>query len=139
MREARIIAPIANLAARVRLEESLTNAFGGWTKYAGIGYWRGLVPQRYGQMECIAIYDIAVDPDRETTLRAIAAQFCWAAKQECVYLRLPNGEVEFVTAELLQYSSETSPPIEGTNSAAEHGRRVAERRRVNRPWDENGE
>ena len=132
MREARIIAPIANLAARVRLEESLTNAFGGWTKYAGIGYW-------HGQRECIAIYDIAVDSGRELILRVIAGRFCRDAKQECVYLRLPNGNVEFVTAVPLQYSSETSPSVEGADSAAEHGRRIAERHRINRPWDENGE
>lgn len=132
IREARIICPAGHPAAQSTLETSLTAAYGGWTALQALGNW-------HGTTELVTVYEIGMEETNAnaSVLRMIARKFCHDAKQECVYIRNTFGHVEFVHRDWAV--DETSPPAEGADSAAEHGRRIAERRRVNRPWDENGE
>lgn len=104
MREARIILPVldnngATLAhVHTGLKRSLCEAFGGYTALASQGGWLDSATGRLYEEAGIA-YDVAVNPIDAThgrRLRAIAAHAAREASQVCVYLRLPNGDVEFV-------------------------------------------
>jgi hypothetical protein len=104
MREARIILPGyqrngAPVDSHVlpRLEAMIIDAFGGFTCMRGIGAYRmndGTLKQ-----EPVAIFDIAIKQVsfRSISLHDIALWVANAANQECVYLRHPNGSVEFVS------------------------------------------
>ncbi len=112
LKEARIILPVldndGNDLGHVHaaLVADLEREFGGLTIHDAQGSWEG-------QREAVTIYDIAVPwPDRHHTahwdatkcddtlgtLLELSSEACFAARQECVYLRLPNGAVAFVKA-----------------------------------------
>jgi hypothetical protein len=101
--EARIILPnVGNDGAPLgALQEALAgdlvDAFGGVTMLDTRGRWRsedtGTLYCEHGQA-----FDVAC-PDNEATrikLRTIAHIYADKANQETVYLRLPNGAVEFL-------------------------------------------
>jgi hypothetical protein len=99
MREARIILPHNSkiLSVHEWLRRTLVDEFGGYTWTSGTGAWcdeRGEVVQ-----EPVWIYDVAV-PDcsllTHSRLHKIAETAAILARQDCVYLRLPSGEVRFV-------------------------------------------
>lgn len=103
--EARIILPIeggttllAPHTAHTSLKSRLMKAFGGYTCYSVHGAWRD--PNTGEVLDDASVaYDIVCDPTDELTapaLRKIAGIACNAMMQRCVYLRLPNGNVEFV-------------------------------------------
>lgn len=96
MREARIIAVAEYEEARLALEHALLAAFGGFTRCETFGAWRDDTGRDH--IERGFAYAVACEPTAatENKLRRIAQAYCVAAKQLCVYLRLPNGSVEFV-------------------------------------------
>jgi len=96
MREARIIAVAEHDAARLALEHALLGTFGGFTRSETSGGWCDDTGRYH--IEPGFACDIACEPSAATAdkLRHIAQTYCAAAKQLCVYLRLPNGNVEFV-------------------------------------------
>jgi hypothetical protein len=102
MKEARIILPTfqrddmpvgANIPTM--LEEKLIDVFGGYTVTVGHGGYRmadGSIKQ-----EPVRVYDVACGEwDNSETLEPMAKWLCKAANQECVYLRLPSGQIKFV-------------------------------------------
>lgn len=99
MREARIILPNCMpdcVNANRWLETEIVRCFGGCTRSFGFGSWvddEGCVIS-----EPISIYDIAV-PDIQAS-RSALFRMAWTvadmAKQDCVYLRFPDGEVQLV-------------------------------------------
>lgn len=96
-KEARIIAVAGYPEAQKNLELRLLRRFGGYTKVASEGAW---IDPATGEIyrEPGWIYDVALEDDAEAwaSLRGVAKFFCHEAEQICVYLRLPNGQVEFV-------------------------------------------
>lgn len=98
-REARIIVPVAGLSMGgedVHLENKLYGFFGGFTMFPARGGW--LAPNGHKYVDQVFIYDIACD-DNEASVRDLRMIARWVAReydQQCVYLRLPNGSVEFV-------------------------------------------
>lgn len=96
-KEARIIAVEGYPEAQKNLELRLLHRFGGFTKVASEGAWidpaTGKIYREPGW-----IYDVAIEDDAEAwaSLRDAAEIYCYEAEQLCVYLRLPNGQVEFV-------------------------------------------
>lgn len=103
MREARIILPVTDNEGRSlqalhdQLQLELCRLFGGMTATGGQGGWVDdngkLVRAR------VVVYDVAVSMDDEfapATLYRIAAEYGARAKQDCVFLRSPNGIAELV-------------------------------------------
>ena len=102
MIEARIILPRAKSPAEYPaadwLRKELIHLAGGYTELPGMGAWK---EPRTAQVyrEPVVVFDVAVDErNLETTHRliGIARELCDRAKQSCVYLRLPWGQVLFV-------------------------------------------
>jgi hypothetical protein len=111
LREARIVMPYIvmltadrkevwepkSLDAHRVLKERICAAFGGFTMTTGHGGWvdvRGIVHK-----DTVAVYDIAVDSDRDAPFELIARFAIEAGKalsQESVYVRYPNGEVDII-------------------------------------------
>lgn len=102
LREARIIAPLSGNsgeylgAAHFDLCQSLLDTFQGYTQTEARGGWRNLGTTI---VEPVICYDVAcVDTDgARVALRNIAEIFKRQAKQECVYVRFPTGDVELVS------------------------------------------
>ena len=108
LREARIILPTTdnngNTLEHVKraLEMELAKTFGGYTIImTGRGGW--MDPHndnsfaRHAITEAIWIIDVAVeDGPLQLELFIIARNLKIAARQDAIYLRLPNGEVHFV-------------------------------------------
>lgn len=97
MKEARIIAPFAGgHSANNILARELVQAFGGLTRTQGTGFW--INPTSEVTEEQVWVYDVACPDNTETrrTLLDLAIWYKGAAKQTCVYLRLPDGIVRFV-------------------------------------------
>src|SRR6266478_3676925 len=105
MREARIVLPYDTMNAFLNnanawLEEQLIDAFGGFTCTHGYGAWRddgGTVSSEH-----INIYDVAVPSGQRSlsTLARLAWTVCNIARQDCVYLRYPDGEVTLIKPDL---------------------------------------
>ncbi len=102
MREARLILPATDNAGHSldlihdALAQRLYEAFGGFTAIRTDGAWiddSGRLIREPG-----TAYDIAMSEDGECAdkLRSIAADVCGRAEQDCVYIRLASGNVEFV-------------------------------------------
>jgi len=108
MKEAKIIIPKWNARhskvptmthgiALNRLRRALVEAFGGYTKTEGEGAW---VSNGAIISEPVDVYTVACtdSPVSVNTLRALAKDACAALEQECVYLKLPNGTVTFISS-----------------------------------------
>lgn len=97
MREARIVLPVqngnANAPEHTWLRSKLCRQFGGFTESIGRGGWISPIGETI--VEPISIYDVAMDGDGQELI-AIARQVGEMAAQDCVYVRLPDGAVEFV-------------------------------------------
>lgn len=92
-RELRIIAPVSANPGRVK--RLLLDAFGGYTVTRGTGLWRA--PDGEVHQDTIDVYDVAVDVDydyRPNVQKVVDA--LKAAGEQCVYVRWPNGRVEFI-------------------------------------------
>jgi hypothetical protein len=104
-REARIILPVydndgVDLAAvHTDLKRHVCEAFGGYTATPSLGGW--LSPTGKIHEEPGVAYDIACEDTAKarSELREIAFWLAVGARQECIYLRLPSGRVEFVQTE----------------------------------------
>jgi hypothetical protein len=129
-REARIILPAtADAAGIAAIEQRLVHLFGGFTRSLGAGAWR----DQDGSVvsEDVLIYDVATaaftaaadasgvlshESERawlgaSTHLRAIARDACNAFRQECVYLRTPDGEVHLIGPSGRDYNPDTATPV----------------------------
>jgi hypothetical protein len=76
------------------LKDQLIANFGGYTATKGHGGWdagRGRVA-----VEPVWVYDVAMERAATPTLRSIAQTLAADAKQDCVMIVTPNGDVEFV-------------------------------------------
>lgn len=104
-REARIILPVFDNegvdlgAVHSDLKRHVCEAFGGFTATPSMGGW--LSPTGKLHEEPGIAYDIACEDTAtsRTVLRQIAFYLALEARQECIYLRLPSGRVEFVQTE----------------------------------------
>lgn len=104
MKLARIILPIVDNAgndlffAHQELKHVLLKEFGGCTTTHGNGAW---MPPAGGLpvAEPVMIYDVAMDRAATVVFRSIAARVARVARQECVMIVTPNGDVEFVKPE----------------------------------------
>lgn len=76
------------------LQDQLIANFGGFTMTKGHGGWQ----QPHGSIvrEAVQVYDIAMERADTPTLRRIAGQVAADARQDCVMMVTPNGDVEFV-------------------------------------------
>jgi hypothetical protein len=117
-REARIVLPMrADAKALAEIEARLVAAFGGFTSCTGTGAWRA--PDGFAEVESIRIYDIAVpafdagEPERawlgsEITLREIARDAARMLAQECVYARMPFGDVYLIRPDGCSYNADAA-------------------------------
>ena len=100
MREASLILPErdnagASLAAvHEGLQDRLCQAWGGFT----VGYAKSGRSGRNGLLtrEDVRVYTVAVGEGETPALLTIARDLRRAARQEAIYLRLPDGQVIFV-------------------------------------------
>lgn len=79
------------------LMDQLTANFGGYTATKGHGGWQH--PGGALQRENVWVYDIAMERQDVLKLRAIAQIVAKDARQDCVMIVTPNGDVEFVKPE----------------------------------------
>jgi hypothetical protein len=117
-REARLILPAAGEIASIReIESRLVSAFGGFTKVTGWGAWRD--PNGLTDAEAVYVYDIACpafdasEPDRawlgsEIALREIARDAARLLKQECIYVRMPFGDVYLIRPDGKSYNADAA-------------------------------
>lgn len=102
MREARMILPRKDnnggslTMVHAGLKRAICEAFGGFTALSVEGGWKDDSGNLYVE-EGVA-YDIACETseENENKLLTLAAKAAKDARQICVYLRLPSGEVRFV-------------------------------------------
>lgn len=100
MREAKIILPLVGNKqedigkARERALNSIEANWGGYTKTTSIG------KENHWAQEYVSVVHVAMEDTAGNIgmLRHIAKEFCRDAKQRSVYIVLPDGNVEFVTA-----------------------------------------
>lgn len=110
MKEGRIILPTGSRSAGLdtaillAFQMGIAATFGGATISDGRGYWKG-------ETEPILIVDVAYEPtwDNDAKLYDIARKFLDDAKQESVYVRYANGNVQFVTALSCMDNGEKEP------------------------------
>lgn len=101
LREAVIVIPTTDNSGRpldALIDAALVAAcdqFGGATAVPAQGIWRSPANGRVYREPVIQLV-IAVDDTAIPALRALAAMIAREGEQECVYLRLPTGDVEFV-------------------------------------------
>jgi hypothetical protein len=103
LKECRIILPLtdnvgASLASEITwLARHLANKFGGSTRFTlAEGNW--LDGDDVLIEDAVIVFDVAV-PDTEATCKYLLALCKWLRRtthQDCVYLRLPTGEVLLV-------------------------------------------
>lgn len=109
MQEARIVLPLFDnhgnslINVHGRLARALTNAFGGYTSFNGVGVEAGTTGDM--EREPVAIYDVAMQiepntvtgaPDMAQATAVIRGIAVWAAdlaRQKHVYVRSPDGNV----------------------------------------------
>jgi len=111
LREAKILCPLATNEGESlthlhdTLAEGLVDDFGGCTMTPCLGFWRSPDSGKVHREPMLA-FVVAVDWAQAgakleravANLRFIAEHVARIAKQECVYLQLPSGAVEFVKA-----------------------------------------
>lgn len=101
LREARIILPLHNnkglslAPLHLELEQVLLSHFGGFTSFQAKGAIEA--PDGPPQRERDVVYDVAMCDNDTGYLRAIAVWLAQRGEQDCVYVRFPNGTVEFVS------------------------------------------
>lgn len=102
MKEARLIVPVhyndgteAN-GPNVMVQDWLVGVFGGFTLTEGKGGWRD--PKGNTVTEPVNVYDVAMADNAEAIshLFEIARKVKNVMEQQAVYVRLPNGLVQFV-------------------------------------------
>ena len=95
-REAVLITPITDF--QHELDIVLLRDFGGFTRTPAMGGWRD--PSGVDHTENVCVYTIAMldMPLCRARLRGIARYYRVKAKQQSVYVRWPNGRVEFIEA-----------------------------------------
>jgi hypothetical protein len=123
-KEARIILPASGDLNVIRaVETRLVAAFGGFTKVTAWGAWRA--PSGLTDSEPVYVYDVAtpafmggdvIEMDRAwygatETLVDIARDAARDLKQAAVYLRLPDGEVHFVTPSGRDINPDVARPL----------------------------
>lgn len=105
-RTAQIILPVWDNEAKSLadahkiLVKELLDAFGGFTRTDGIGWWKSDV-DGHTYNETVYVYTIAMDEHGSfgsAVLRRIGREMCTIANQQAVYVQLPDGKVEFLTA-----------------------------------------
>jgi len=100
LREARIIMPTLDNnreplgVLHNQLSALIVDHFNGVTVTKAEGLWRD--PRGAIVRDCSLVYHIAASQDDAPTLRMMAGWAALEGRQECVYLTLPNGAVEFV-------------------------------------------
>jgi hypothetical protein len=102
MREAMLICPIvgndgAPLTRVIQaVQDQLVDAFGGCTSSLASGAWRD--PDGRIVTEAVRQFVVACEPslDADIALLNIAYEYGSRAKQQCVYIRYANGDVETV-------------------------------------------
>lgn len=99
LREARIVMPvlrgIVSTGAHSRLMSELCAAFGGVTRYQGLGSWKNDNSDQIDDV--VNIYDIAMEAERDATwdkMFQIAMKAGRQLGQKAVYIRYPDGSVE---------------------------------------------
>lgn len=80
--------------AHNQLELDLAKKWGGYTAYEAKGFWQD--PEGNGHFEMVVVYQVAMERADVIHLRELAAETCAAAKQQCVMIVTPNGDVEFI-------------------------------------------
>jgi hypothetical protein len=102
-REAKIIIPvqpsrvkpvIGNIRRRV-LETALCKNFGGFTRSDAYGAWI----DAGGELvrEPVYVYVIAAGSDQAPVLRDLAVLYRDGTKEDCVYVKYPDGTVDLVS------------------------------------------
>ena len=104
LRETRIILPLRTNDGKpldwlhARLKRQLAEKFGGYTAFQSFGGW---VDPKSGKLieEASVTYDVAAPEQSENYyLQILCEDLTEAAQQECIYLRLPTGSVNFIEA-----------------------------------------
>lgn len=117
LKEARIIIPVADHEDRMyrgfmeATRAHMCKCFGGYTETRGSGGWQPPLPPNAPVVtEDVYIFDITIDTSGEDNLKLqhIAERVCARMGQSCVYVRWPNGEVQFV-----EVSRDTNPYVSG--------------------------
>ena len=99
MKLAAIILPIADNEGRSlfhqheQLKHELLAKWGGYTTTDGRGAWQS---QNRVVAEPVLKYEVAMERADVVAFRVLASSVAHAARQECVMIVTPNGDVEFV-------------------------------------------
>lgn len=114
MNEAKIILPRHEHTrdATAWLENALLREFGGYTATEGRGAWQS--PDGTIMLEPVTVLDVACQRDIPTVqkLRLLAYGAGARAAQQAVYLRLPDGAVEFIDTSI-ELDKSPSEPVGG--------------------------
>lgn len=109
LKEARIIAVVRNpedLLQLNSLQHRILEAFGGFTRSQAYGAWRNPETEEvvYDESYCL---DIAVQDTLQTRLKLQELAQAWgkATDQISVYVRYPNGSVDFIEIEREQVAA----------------------------------
>jgi hypothetical protein len=110
MRIATIILPThdnagASLGAEAdALRNMLLDSFGGFTESDTRGAWRDPATRKV-YVEPSTRFDIACEDSARTrvALLDIARHMARVARQECIFLAYPSGEVDFISAQPAQF------------------------------------
>lgn len=76
------------------LQNMLVARYGGFTMTQGQGGWKS--PEGRAVHEPVWVYDVAMKNDEVVYFRTLARDIAGDARQECVMIVTPQGEVEFV-------------------------------------------
>ena len=95
MREFTIILPRDIPSASTNLRTTLLDAFGGYTEHEATGAWRDEFTGKV-YYDHNSVFTVGAFVEHTAKIREIAAQAGREAKQESVYIRMPDGAVEFV-------------------------------------------
>ena len=77
------------------LQDILIARYGGFTMTKGFGGWK-LEKVGVTYMERVWVYEVAMERAAVVDFRKLAADTARDAKQECVMIVTPQGDVEFV-------------------------------------------
>lgn len=102
MREAMVICPQADNAGwpldavKAEAVRRMIGTFGGVTVRAAEGHWMDDGGRLYVEPVWELVAACEPGDDASAALRSIAEDIGYSGRQECVYLRHPDGRVEFV-------------------------------------------
>lgn len=96
MREGRLIIPENEWKLVMELRTALISKFGGYTEIAATGGWKD--PNGLTHLDPSIAFDVAYEQNtlNDETFFHLAQWAATAFKQEAIYLRYPNGFVQFV-------------------------------------------